>query len=255
MASLTDLQENVLECPICYKRLKPPVETCENGHGICRNCRKSVDICGICRKKFTASSNTLLNQVLETIPVKCKFSSKGCKCSRRLNEIENHEKNCKYRIVNCYCCDQQGISLIRLNDHFDTHRGSKIDLSEWDSVNYKELFPMSHICYYVTNIKTYFLSIFQFRENILNVCVQCIGKNEDEAAKYKYDIKIDQGLPPPNTSYFQRSGLCVPYTYSAEEFLKHENVINLNMKSIFLTKKPLSDGFTFEIQIKEIVMA
>lgn len=246
----------IVECPICYEYLRPPVTTCKNGHGICPDCKKVSQRCGICREDFTDLKNTLLDQMVESLLVKC--SSEGCQECLPANIIKDHEKLCFYRKVECYICHVKNIYLPELSNHFKNHDCRyqcnltfcssycmPLDVHKWnDNAN---LYFVLHI----TNIQTYFLLRFYYRlKKTLYFCVQYIGENQADAKKYKYDIKIDQGLGPYDQSFFMCTGLCLPYTCDYEDVKNTENVMLLDLQSIFLTKNYLSKGFNFEIEIK-----
>lgn len=105
MAAVDDNILKLIECPVCFEKLKPPVTTCENGHGICGRCKESLTNCGICRQEFSGNMNTLLNQMIESVLIKCKYHPQGCKeCFSIEKNIEKHEKDCDFEITACVNC-------------------------------------------------------------------------------------------------------------------------------------------------------
>lgn len=270
MAAPNDHLKKLLECPVCYERFKPPIETCENGHGICKNCRKLLGNCGICREKFTHAKNTLLNQIIELLEIedesgsgwwftfkkiiyniicfffphrrikKCRYNIQGCTESFPGSRIKDHEKICYYRNEKCIVCLQE-TCLIEMNDHFknckDLKVKSEIKLLTCQKIysSIKSIEKDHYVAMYVANIECYFLVRFINDAKKMFFCVQYLGRDQEDAKKYKYDVKIDQGMPPPNQSYFSWSGFCVPYLHSKEEVKKQKGVIELDLKWILLT--------------------
>ena len=54
------------ECPVCLQvPLTFPVPQCENGHIVCRTCRKKISHCPICRTIIGRSVSLLAEKVIE----------------------------------------------------------------------------------------------------------------------------------------------------------------------------------------------
>ncbi|KAG5900055.1 hypothetical protein JTB14_016029 [Gonioctena quinquepunctata] len=60
-----------LECPICSIYMCAPIYNCSKGHSICATCRKSIQICPLCKTKMEDSRNYTLEQISETVKIPC----------------------------------------------------------------------------------------------------------------------------------------------------------------------------------------
>lgn len=255
MAGLSENQQRLLECPVCYDRLKPPIETCVNGHGICTECRRNLTVCPVCKQNFTKDKNTLLNQLIETITVKCKYRVDGCNEEHSISNITDHERFCAYKPTGdfCFFCDSEYF-LSDLNNHFHEHDQSKIKVN-WCETFFLEvpagIDSLSQIVY-VENIQNHFLIrlLGDWREEVVLFCVQYIGKRED-ANKYLYNISINQGLMLATPCIFACNGICVPYFYATEE-MTSARVIKLDLKSIFFDFNYLTSGFMIEVYLQRL---
>lgn len=247
MATTREELKKLLECPVCFEMIRPPIETCENGHGICRHCRRSLDTCGICRKKFTAATNTLLNQIVGAVPVNCKYRSKGCLKSFSVSSLSAHEEICYSRKEKCYGCNAS-IYLADINYHFRSCPSLPGKLVREFGANLRINNKISqqlvdqYFAVYITDIEKYFLLRFIDNREMTYFCIQYMGPDQKNARKYKFEIEIDQGLPSPNECFLSCNGLCMPYFRSMEATLKQKGIIKLDFKSIFLTDDYLASG-------------
>ena len=89
-------------CGICLDVLEIPVST-PCGHTFCRQCLteslESNASCPIDRKKLSHSdlvSVQVLTQLLDNLPVKCKFHGNGCNETFPRNRLNSHVTSCKY---------------------------------------------------------------------------------------------------------------------------------------------------------------
>ncbi|XP_023711830.1 E3 ubiquitin-protein ligase Siah1 [Cryptotermes secundus] len=59
---------SLLECPVCFNFMAPPITQCLNGHNICSSCRPRLALCPTCRQSLTITSrNVALENIAETI--------------------------------------------------------------------------------------------------------------------------------------------------------------------------------------------
>lgn len=253
MAATNNLSD-LTKCPVCFNSLIPPVKICLKGHAICQPCRRSTASCPKCRSNFALNGNKLLNQMLESIPLACKYTSSGCDSEVLGKEIKKHEKICHFRNEKCYACHAT-ISNHKLFDHiWSTHMGVgtvpdpfsksiKIDYEiRKDSSSYK-------VCHIGNDI---FMIRFIENSNNKNLifCLQYIGKREF-ARNFYYTIKIDQRFPLIGSTFFSCTGICMPYVYLGSGWKTDERALTLNLKQIFLgTGWP--DKFEFSIIVKKL---
>ena len=57
--------------------------------------------CPTCRGNITYCTNTLVGQISELLPHKCRFSSFGCMVKMKIDEIQKHEENCDEKTIVC----------------------------------------------------------------------------------------------------------------------------------------------------------
>uniref|UniRef100_A0A6N2M6U4 RING-type E3 ubiquitin transferase n=1 Tax=Salix viminalis TaxID=40686 RepID=A0A6N2M6U4_SALVM len=129
----TSNMQDLLECPVCFTIMYPPIFQCPNGHTLCSQCRARVkNSCPICRGELGNIRCLALEKIAESIELPCMYQSMGCCDIFPYYSKPKHEKNCKYRPYNCpyagaECSVTGDISLLikhLKNDHkVDMHDG------------------------------------------------------------------------------------------------------------------------------------
>ena len=112
-----DEMKNRVECPVCLEvPRKGPVFICSNGHLVCKKCKR--ESCPTCRVRMGDNKSLLAIAVIENILHECKYIECGEKFP--LDNIDEHEKDCKHRVVACpvYDCDVR-VSLSNLLNHLE----------------------------------------------------------------------------------------------------------------------------------------
>ena len=94
-------KKRVLECPICYERFRPPIFLCKNGHSVCQPCKNQLDNCPLCREAL-AIRNLQLEDILESLPMPCKYKTNGCNQVLDQSLMAEHETECPERTVTCF---------------------------------------------------------------------------------------------------------------------------------------------------------
>ena len=120
---MDDLKKTV-ECPVCFEvPRKGPVYTCPNGHLVCQNCKRAS--CPMCREAMGDNKSLVAVAVIGKIPHDCKFAE--CEEEFALNEIEEHEKDCKHRVVFCpyHLHFHSRMPLSQLVAHLETSPGCR----------------------------------------------------------------------------------------------------------------------------------
>jgi len=113
-----DYLKKSVECPVCLEvPRKGPVFTCPNGHLVCLKCKK--ESCPSCREVMGDNKSLVAVAVIENILHDCKFAE--CEEKISLNQIEEHEKVCKHRVVPCpnYLQCVQSVPLSKLLAHLE----------------------------------------------------------------------------------------------------------------------------------------
>ncbi|PSN31031.1 hypothetical protein C0J52_27212 [Blattella germanica] len=107
-----------LKCTNCLEYMKPPISTCDRGHGVCKSCAKNWFKCASCDSMVLMIRNRCFENILNCTGVACYFSAHGCKERLRLEEIEEHVSKCPYRLRTCpfsklkkFSCNWVGIDL------------------------------------------------------------------------------------------------------------------------------------------------
>ncbi|OXA46639.1 E3 ubiquitin-protein ligase SINAT2-like [Folsomia candida] len=101
---IDDHLDKLLECPVCYDVILPPIISCCRGHSCCETCRASVHKCPICRGEFSNVRNLFAEQFLEKCQFKCKH---GCTVCLPAKDLTTHyQTECYFRPILCRECDR-----------------------------------------------------------------------------------------------------------------------------------------------------
>ncbi|XP_023714506.1 E3 ubiquitin-protein ligase sina [Cryptotermes secundus] len=100
-ADFAEQLKDILECPVCYELLRPPVLQCVNGHSVCVKCRAYLKgkPCPVCKGKMEASRNLVAEALCQRICYPCRY--KHCPQSLLLRDLVTHEAGCAYRQYSC----------------------------------------------------------------------------------------------------------------------------------------------------------
>ena len=98
-----------LECGICLKVLKDPVQ-CSNEHYFCRSCietslRETSKACPTCQHHLTEETLTkpprFLRETLQELIIRCDNENRGCQELIKLEFLDRHVQNCGYSPTRC----------------------------------------------------------------------------------------------------------------------------------------------------------
>ncbi|KAF7033446.1 hypothetical protein CFC21_044544 [Triticum aestivum] len=111
---------DILDCPVCFLPLRPPIFQCTLGHAICSSCRdKLQDKCCLCSLPTVYNRCHMVENVVESIKLACSNSSHGCTARITYYQKEDHEKGCQH--APCFCpetgCSFSGPTKVLL-EHF-----------------------------------------------------------------------------------------------------------------------------------------
>jgi hypothetical protein len=127
LESYADLPDDAI-CIVCQQPSVDNVIMCLTGHNCCRTCadrwarsdNDNSDKCPSCRGPLHRPqvsgrgnvwvTNTVLNNLVDTMQLKCPHKAAGCTHTCKLNEMTDHIKTCEWREVSCRCagCDWKG---------------------------------------------------------------------------------------------------------------------------------------------------
>ncbi|KAJ6820781.1 E3 ubiquitin-protein ligase SINA-like 10 [Iris pallida] len=125
------IDPDVLDCPVCFEPLRPPLFQCQNGHVACSSCcNKLQNKCPSCKLSINYSRCLALEKVIESIKVPCPYAKDGCKGKLSYAEHLSHADTCIF--APCFCpmpsCTFSASAQL-LSSHFDDcHRDSFVRL-------------------------------------------------------------------------------------------------------------------------------
>ena len=95
----------LVECPVCLLTPREgPVPCCPNGHLVCATCLEKWRgegrrDCPTCRGAMGQGKSRLAFAVAEQVQHECRHH--GCKTMLPLDQIEDHERGCDWRLIVC----------------------------------------------------------------------------------------------------------------------------------------------------------
>ncbi|KAF8108234.1 hypothetical protein N665_0113s0023 [Sinapis alba] len=121
--SVTLLDPDVLDCPICCEPLKIPIFQCNNGHLACSLCcEKLKNICPFCKISIGYSRCRAMEKVVEASRISCPNAKYGCKESTSYGNRSSHEKECVFHPCSC---PMRGCNYIGSYKHLYNHVRAK----------------------------------------------------------------------------------------------------------------------------------
>ncbi|CAH8363434.1 unnamed protein product [Eruca vesicaria subsp. sativa] len=132
--SVTLLDPDVLDCPICCEPLKIPIFQCDNGHLACSVCCAKVrNICPSCTLPVGYIRCRAMEKVIETSRVSCPNAKYGCKEKMLYGDRFSHEKLCAFAPCSCPVlnCNYTGYYK-DLNSHVRAKHKDEVIPFVWD---------------------------------------------------------------------------------------------------------------------------
>ncbi|CAL4951185.1 unnamed protein product [Urochloa decumbens] len=120
VATDVSMELDILDCPVCYHPLRPPIFQCAVGHVVCSSCcTKLPDKCHSCCITTSYNRCHIIEHVVNSTKVSCLYGNLGCTAKIPYYEKEEHEKMCPHGP--CFCpetnCSFSG-STSMLHEHF-----------------------------------------------------------------------------------------------------------------------------------------
>ncbi|KAL0867785.1 hypothetical protein ABMA27_008494 [Loxostege sticticalis] len=232
-------EDEELNCPTCKNRYTLTIFQCQRGHSSCVFCKNSSAPCGVCGLPITNMRNITLEAYIGERKIRCPNSDDGCSLLIKLVDMENHQKECPFREMQCPLaaifgqCQWRG-KLPQMSGHFDDvhqmHRQGNVDTE-------MRLLNITHdnqIVYYVVIGTFNFLFHVKVseRDGMMYMTVQLLG-TQHSASKWNYEIHIYNKAEPRRK--YEYSDIC--------------NSINTPIDTIFTDSNcaaiPLSYARTF----------
>ena len=208
--------KDILQCPVCYLTPKKSgkIEVCINGHYICESCRIKITICPECRSDKLNFPSPLLKRLLNSLPMICSHSSRGCKETfDDEHNLEEHEPTCEFRTIDCFeiACKAKTILFKDLPDHLnEKHRKSNGDAKVTPVITDDDLKPNhGHIRHWTTSHhnfdgQTFFVTYHVKSEGIFEIECFLLGTSllareyickisvkSEEDSNYAIDASVD----------------------------------------------------------------
>ena len=104
-----DIVDIKLQCSVCQKVLKDPVQ-CPNEHYFCRSCiqkslRENSEACPMCQHHLTEETLTkpprILTELLEGLEIRCDHENRGCREFIKLEFLDRRVDSCGYSPTRC----------------------------------------------------------------------------------------------------------------------------------------------------------
>jgi len=93
--------KDLVKCCVCLEVPRSYLNQCSRGHIMCGICRPKLGKCPLCQDILSDTRNLAVERILDAIPLNCKFNSNGCKEEFFKTMLMEHEKKCRYRVIQC----------------------------------------------------------------------------------------------------------------------------------------------------------
>jgi len=91
--AVTELRQGII-CPRCQDICQPPFMSCPDGHLFCNECIKGFKKC---EQERMTSRQLVLEKVAMAINWTCDFQRNGCRAILKLNVLQRHLAQCRYK--------------------------------------------------------------------------------------------------------------------------------------------------------------
>jgi len=222
-----------LECPVCLEYMTSPIETCENRHNVCSNCKERLSNCPTCRGKFINVRNISLEKSAASAIYPCMNREAGCEETLLITDRTNHQSECMYQSTECPSaklslgnCRWNGI-LCEIGGHVRSEHGSEtLEYTEWFKVTLKEFYTGR--CYFKAMFigdKLFYL-VWEVSFDTFYFVVFHVGhKNEAEDFTYKFKIcKLEE-----NISF---TGTCRSYLEANWKVFRRDECVTLHYRTV-----------------------
>ncbi|KAL6507488.1 hypothetical protein OROGR_023683 [Orobanche gracilis] len=197
--SVTLTDPDVLDCPICFEPLNPPVYQCKNGHISCEPCCiETTYKCATCSNPIGYNRCRAIENVLDSVRISCPNMQHGCKESLYYGKKLDHEKTCIYSP--CFCphpdCKYSALPS-SVYSHFPTHKSNSsrlflfnIGFSVW--LDSSSSTSQKHVFLQETIDQTLFVlnRFIEHRGSLVSVV--CIAPVSSER-RYSYEVTATNG--------------------------------------------------------------
>lgn len=177
---------------------------CQNGHVACASCSKLTNnVCPSCQQPTGSIRCLVLEKLIESLKVKCKFAAEGCTATVKFSEKGSHERICLYEPLscpfpNCYFGNER-YSL--LQEHVRQNHPGNWGVYDTNSVNFfmdpKDRFHVvfgDNICFVVNRRQIGTVGMGRFGHSVGDMCYLTVLKVLSDRyamqASFPYMMKI-----------------------------------------------------------------
>lgn len=139
LVSLNRVLSTLLECPVCFEVLTPPIYQCKVGHNVCRACKEKIKVCPLCRQNLVGR-NVTIEHISNNLLRECPNKSSGCMEMVGLDDIASHERICPFRKYECLPGDEDSktksasTQSLKTEEYLPAYRHSTKTLSDFNIV-------------------------------------------------------------------------------------------------------------------------
>ncbi|XP_066150682.1 uncharacterized protein [Euwallacea fornicatus] len=223
----------ILECPVCFDYVLPPIFQCLNGHSICFMCKPKLNDCPLCRGQIGTTQNFALEKVVERMIYPCKYHKMGCYVALKSGEVRRHEGSCEY---GPYDCPMEELENCRARynkneiiSHMESVHNNYILKTDRVNIPFGSGDQLINRLFVIKYANRLFKTCFEYRNNEFYWALQLIGPAE-ECKKFRFELDIIDNSDKKLRQYAR--GLCVPVTKVAEHFTKKGSYIKFSRDQI-----------------------
>ncbi|KDR17164.1 E3 ubiquitin-protein ligase SIAH1B-like isoform X2 [Zootermopsis nevadensis] len=246
----TDLSKSLaslLECPVCFDFMTPPITQCLNGHNICSVCKPQLTLCPTCREPLTITSR---NVALENIAETCFTDNRS--------DAKLKVPSPQHRVYECLAGKSKGCTWKGRRSDLWTHVQQNHDRLAMHWRKETQVFRVSNHDFRVSGTSTQLISVldqlfwYQFRQDSSKnkwwQAIQYIGSKK-QASTYRYTLEFG---PVPGDSLKRSivySRVTHPDDDHVDSIFKSSDCFNTDLNSIkhFVTK---NNSLQFKVKIE-----
>ncbi|KAK9881062.1 hypothetical protein WA026_014407 [Henosepilachna vigintioctopunctata] len=240
----------IIECPVCFEYMVPPIYQCAGGHSICGDCKNKVQQCPTCEKSFGETQNYAVESFTSFLKYPCKNFEKGCEYLSPAKEIRKHEKMCKYGEYQCPTYSYTSCKWTGMKDNIwrhckDYHCDNIVEAPLISIPFIQEDEDSEDEDYFILKfLKNIFILHWEYNENkMFNWTVQLVGPPE-YCKNYYFDLDIID-RSGRNLRIFMRCP-CESFTDKESAFAKDKSFLFLTFDQV---KSLINEVFCFKISI------
>lgn len=231
---------SVMECPVCFEYVSPPILQCHEGHLICSGCRDRLDLCPKCRQPFADIRARALEQISELVLYPC--HNNGCTAQLPLAERRTHELICQYRTYCCILdnCPWSGVKIDIARHMAQSHPDSMVNSNSYELSLHAALKSVKKFVMQCHGEIFYCSMETDSRQECFLGYAMLLGPRED-AENFLFELKFKSDIAPFTVVSISRTTLDVSRaTMPAHgEFLENYMMVSYStLQGVFRNNPP-----------------